>query len=302
MSPAQNHSHDDLYAPANHGKAFAIGVALNVAYVIAQIVFGIVAHSLALLADAGHNFGDVLGLLLAWGAIYLGKTRPTARRTYGLGRSSILAALANALLLLVAVGGITWEAIRRFSNPGEVGGKTVIIVAAVGIVLNGVTAMLFFGGHKRDLNVKGAFLHMAADAAVSAGVVIAGMIILLTGWHWVDPVASLLINVVIVCGTWGLLRGSMAMALDLVPENVDATAVRRFLEKQKGVTAVHDLHIWPLSTTRTALTVHLEMPNGSAGDIFLHHLCENLHHQFGIEHSTVQIEQNAEACSLAPED
>jgi len=261
-----------------------------------------VAHSLALLADAGHNFGDVLGLLLAWGAIYLGKARPTARRTYGLGRSSILAALANALLLLVAVGGITWEAIRRFSNPGEVGGKTVIIVAAVGIVLNGVTAMLFFGGHKRDLNIKGAFLHMAADAAVSAGVVIAGMIILLTGWHWVDPVASLLINVVIVCGTWGLLRGSMAMALDLVPENVDATAVRGFLEKQKGVTAVHDLHIWPLSTTRTALTVHLEMPNGPAGDIFLHQLCETLHHPFGIEHSTVQIEQNAEACSLAPED
>src|SRR5215472_15533583 len=296
MSQAQNHSHDDLYAPANHGKAFAIGVALNVAYVIAQIVFGIVAHSLALLADAGHNFGDVLGLLLAWGAIYLGKTRPTARRTYGLGRSSIFAALANALLLLLAVGGITWEAIRRFSNPGEVAGKTVIIVAAVGIVLNGVTAMLFFGGHKRDLNIKGAFLHMAADAAVSAGVVIAGMIILLTGWHWVDPVASLLINVVIVCGTWGLLRGSMAMALDLVPENVDATAVRRFLEKQKGVTAVHDLHIWPLSTTRTALTVHLEMPNGPVGDTFLHKLCENLHHQFGIEHSTVQIEQNAEAC------
>lgn len=302
MSQAQNHSHDDLHAPANYGKAFAIGMALNVAYVIAQIVFGIVAHSLALLADAGHNFGDVLGLLLAWGAIYLGRTRPTARRTYGLGRSSILAALANALLLLLAVGGITWEAIRRFSNPGEVGGKTVIIVAAVGIVLNGVTAMLFFGGHKRDLNIKGAFLHMAADAAVSAGVVIAGMIILLTGWHWVDPVASLIINVVIVCGTWGLLRGSMAMALDLVPENVDATAVRRFLEKQKGVTAVHDLHIWPLSTTRTALTVHLEMPNGPAGDIFLHQLCENLHHQFGIEHSTVQIEQNAEACSLAPED
>jgi len=302
MSQAQNHSHDDPHGPANYGKAFAIGMALNVAYVIAQIVFGIVAHSLALLADAGHNFGDVLGLLLAWGAIYLGKTRPTARRTYGLGRSSIFAALANALLLLLAVGGITWEAIRRFSNPGEVGGKTVIIVAAVGIVLNGVTAMLFFGGHKRDLNIKGAFLHMAADAAVSAGVVIAGMIILLTGWHWVDPVASLLINVVIVCGTWGLLRGSMAMALDLVPENVDATAVRRFLEKQKGVTAVHDLHIWPLSTTRTALTVHLEMPNGPVGDTFLHQLCENLHHQFGIEHSTVQIEQNAEACSLAPED
>jgi cobalt-zinc-cadmium efflux system protein len=299
---SQDHPHT-CYSDtsANFSSAFAIGVALNVAYVIAQIVFGIVAHSLALLADAGHNFGDVLGLLLAWGAIYLGKTRPTPRRTYGLGRSSILAAIANAILLLVAVGAITWEAIRRFANPGEVGGKTVMIVAAIGIVINGVTAKLFFSGRKHDLNIKGAFLHMAGDAAVSAGVVLAGMIILFTGWHWIDPVASLAINAVIVWSTWGLLRQSLSMALDLVPENVDATAVRRFLETQKGVTAVHDLHIWPLSTTRTALTVHLEMPNAPAGDTFLHQLCENLHGEFGIEHCTVQIEQSAEACSLAPE-
>jgi cobalt-zinc-cadmium efflux system protein len=293
-----HHSHEH----ADFSRAFAVGVALNASYVVAQIVFGIMAHSLALLADAGHNFGDVLGLLLAWCAIYLGKTRATARRTYGLGRSSILAALVNAILLLLAVGGITWEAIRRFGNPGEVAGRTVMIVAALGIVINGITAFFLSRGNKHDLNIKGAFLHMIADAAISAGVFIAGVVILFTSWHWIDPVASLLINLVIVWGTWGLLRRSLSMALDLVPENVDATAVRRFLETQNGVTAVHDLHIWPLSTTRTALTVHLEMPNGAdGGDIFLHDLCEQLHLQFGIEHSTVQIEQNAETCSLAPE-
>src|SRR6266516_2205056 len=200
-------------------RAFAIGTGINIAYVIAQIAFGIAAHSLALLADAGHNFGDVLGLLLAWCASYLAKTRPTTRRTYGLDRSSMLAALANAILLLIAVGAITWEAIRRFSNPDQVGGKTVMIVAAIGIVINLATAMLFFSGRKGDLNVKGAFLHMAADAGVSAGVVVAGMVIIFTGWDWIDPVASLVINVVIVWGTWGLLRDSMAMALDIVPPN-----------------------------------------------------------------------------------
>jgi cobalt-zinc-cadmium efflux system protein len=299
MSHVQGHSHDDLHAPADHDKAFAIGVALNLAYVIAQVAFGILAHSLALLADAGHNFSDVLGLLLAWGAFYLGKTRATPRRTYGLGRSSILGALANAILLLIAVGGITWEAIRRFSSPSEVSGKTVMIVAAAGIAINGATALLFSAGRKRDLNIKGAFLHMTADAAVSAGVVVAGIIIVVTGWQLVDPIASLLINAVIICGTWGLLRDSVALALDLVPPGVDPTAVRRYLENLSGVTTVHDLHIWPLSTTRTALTVHLEMPNGSRGDEFLRDVCAHLHHEFGIEHSTLQIERNAEACSLA---
>src|SRR6266436_9843599 len=218
------HSHAHLRQ--DFGAAFAIATALNVSYVVVQVVFGIAAHSLALVADAAHNLGDVLGLLLAWCASYLSGTQPTARRTYGLGRSSILAALANAILLLVAVGGITWEAIRRFANPEEVGVKTIMVVAAVGIVLNGVTAKLFFTGRKHDLNIKGAFLHMAADAAVSAGVVIAGMIIFLTGWHWVDPVTSLVINAVIVVGTWGLLRQSIAMALDLVPPDIDPIAVR----------------------------------------------------------------------------
>ena len=293
------HSHS--HAPADFGRAFAIGTALNVGYDAVQIIYGIVAHSLALLADAGHNFSDVLGLLLAWGAFYLGKTRATPRRTYGLGRSTILAALANASLLLIVVGGITWEAVRRFSNPDVVGGKTVMIVAFIGILINGLTALLFFGGHDHDLNIKGAFLHMAADAAVSAGVVIAGLLIILTGWHWIDPVASLVINAVIVWGTWGLLRDSLAMALDLVPENVDPGAVRKYLEQLEGVTAVHDLHIWPLSTTRTALTVHLEMPRGPAGDTFLHQVCECLHEEFRIEHSTIQIEQNAAACALGPD-
>ena len=294
------HDHSLDQAPANYNKAFIVGMALNLVYVVAQVVFGIFAHSLALLADAGHNFGDVVGLVLACGAIYLAKKRPTARRTYGLGRSSILAALANAILLLVAVGGITWEAIRRFNNPGEVAVKTVIIVAAIGILINGVTALLFVRGHKHDLNIKGAFLHMTADAAVSAGVVLAGILIQLTSWHWIDPVTSLVINVVIVWGTWGLLRHSLAMALDVVPANVDPIAVRSYLETLNGVTAVHDLHIWPLSTTRTALTVHLEMPEGSRRDEFLHSVCEHLHVTFGIEHSTIQIEQDANACSLGP--
>lgn len=295
------HSHSGHgHTPKNFGAAFAIGTALNLIYVGVQVAFGFFAHSLALLADAGHNFSDVLGLLLAWGATYLVQTQPTARRTYGLGRSSILAALANAVLLLIAVGGITWEAIRRFGSPGEVGGKTVMVVAAIGIAINGLSAWLFFPGQKHDLNIKGAFLHLAADAAVSAGVVVVGFLVVVTNQHWIDPVASLAINAVIIWGTWGLLRESIAMALDLVPANVDPAAVRQYLETRTGVTAVHDLHIWPLSTTRTALTVHLEMPDGSAGDEFLHDLCERLHEQFGIEHSTVQIEQNAKACALGP--
>src|SRR5256714_11057735 len=237
---SQHHSHNCCSdSPADFSRAFAIGVSLNIAYVGAQIIFGIAAHSLALLADAGHNFGDVLGLLLASGAICLGKTRPTARRTYGLVRSSILAALGNAILLLVAVGAITWEALRRFANPGETNGQTVLIVAALGIVINGMTALLFLRGRKHDLNIMGAFLHMTADAAVSAAVVIVGLIIIFTGWHWIDPIASLLINAVIIWGTWGLLRHSLAMALDMVPANVDPIEVRNYLRTLNGVTPVH---------------------------------------------------------------
>lgn len=287
--------HSHAHVRRDFGAAFAVGTVLNLSYVLVQVVFGIAAHSLALIADAAHNFGDVLGLLLAWWASYLITTRPTARRTYGLGRSSILAALANAILLLVAVGGITWEAIRRFANPEEVAGKTVIVVAAVGVIINGLTAMLFFSGRKRDLNVKGAFVHMAADAAVSAGVVVAALLIIFTGWQLIDPIASLVINIVIVCATWALLRDSLAMVLDIVPESVDPVAVREFLAAQPGVTAVHDLHIWALSTTKTALSAHLVKPDAEMDDQMLLCISEELHHRFGIGHATIQVERGDSA-------
>ncbi len=269
---------------------------------VVQVVFGFFAHSLALLADAGHNLSDVFGLLLAWWASHLVKTLPTARRTYGLGRSSILAALANAIFLLMACGGITWEAIRRFHDPAPVAGGTVIWVAALGIAINTATALLFMSGRKGDLNVKGAFLHMAADAAVSAGVVIAGFAILYTGWQWLDPVTSLLINAVIVWGTWGLLRDSTNLALDAVPAGIDPAEVRAYLEGLPTVTAVHDLHIWALSTTQTALTVHLVKPDAAVDDALLARACEGLRERFGISHATIQLESGDEAhpCLLAP--
>jgi cobalt-zinc-cadmium efflux system protein len=294
------HSH----APADFGRAFAIGTALNLGYVVVQAVFGILAHSLALLADAGHNLGDVLGLLLAWWASHLIKTRPTERRTYGLGRSSIFAALANAIFLLVAVGGITWEAIRRLGESAPVAGGAVIWVAAIGIAINAGTALLFLRGRKDDLNVKGAFLHMAADAVVSAGVVLAGFAILLTGWHWIDPVASLVVNAVIVWGTWGLLRDSANLALDAVPVGIDAAAVRRCLESTPGIVEVHHLHIWALSTTETALTVHLVKPDPQLDDTLLAQISEELHERFGIGHTTIQWERGdaGSGCRFAPAD
>ena len=300
------HHHGGLghsHAPASFGSAFAIGTALNLGFVVVQVVFGLFAHSLALLADAGHNMGDVLGLLLAWWASHLVKTQPTERRTYGLGRSSILAALANAVFLLVAVGGITWEAVRRFCDPTPVAGGTVIWVAALGIAINTATALLFMSGRKGDLNVKGAFLHMAADAAVSAGVVVAGIFILYTGWHWLDPVTSLAINAVIVWGTWGLLRDATNLALDAVPTGIDTTVVRRYLENLPNVVAVHDLHIWALSTTQTALTVHLVKPDAEIDDGLLAHTCEALREKFGIAHATIQLERGDvdHPCVLAPD-
>ncbi len=306
----QGHSHDHghhhgglghSHAPADFGRAFAIGTALNAGFVVVQVVFGLFAHSLALLADAGHNLGDVLGLLLAWWASHLVKTQPTERRTYGLGRTSILAALANAIFLLVAVGGITWEAIRRFGDPAPVAGGTVVWVAALGIAINAATALLFMSGRKGDLNVKGAFLHMAADAAVSAGVVLAGIAILYTGWQWLDPVTSLLINAVIVWGTWGLLRDSTNLALDAVPGAIDIAAVRSYLSALPGVTAEHDLHIWALSTTQTALTVHLVKPDTVPDDALLAQACEDLRERFGIAHATIQLEcgDTAHPCVFA---
>jgi len=299
------HSHGDVghsHAPASFGRAFAIGISLNLAYVVAQVVFGIAAHSLALLADAGHNFGDVLGLGAAWGASYLATKTPTERYTYGMRKTSVLAALGNAVFLLVAVGAITWEAIRRLSEYQPVEGRTVMCVAAVGIVINAATALLFMSGRKGDLNIKGAFLHMAADAAVSAGVVVAGLIIILTGWHWLDPTVSLVINTVIVVGTWSLLRDSFNLSIDAVPEGMDVGDIKRHLAEQSGVTAVHDLHVWAMSTTETALTAHLVIPEASVDDAFLSGICEELHEKFKIGHSTIQIERGDTACKQEPDN
>ena len=294
---AHSHSH----APANHNAAFAWGVGLNLAFVIAEAVFGLLAGSLALLADAGHNLSDVLGLLLAWGAAYLATLPTTDRRTYGWRRSSILAALANALLLVAAVGAIAWEAVQRFDDPGPVAGWTVIGVAAVGTAVNTITALLFMAGRKGDLNIRGAFLHMAADAGVSLGVVGAGFLILFTGWQWVDPTVSLLIVAVILVGTWGLLRDSSNLAMDAVPPEIDPAAVESYLSGLPGITAVHDLHIWPMSTTETALTAHLVKPDPAGDDALLARIGRDLHDAHGIEHATLQWERGdaAHPCAVA---
>jgi cobalt-zinc-cadmium efflux system protein len=293
-----HHSHSGSghahHLPATFGKAFAIGMILNIVYVVAQVLFGLAAHSLALFADAGHNLGDVMGLFLAWGASVLAQRRPTVRYTYGFRRSTILASLANAILLLVAVGGITWEAMRRFGEHETVAGMTVIWVAALGVVINGVTAMLFASGQKNDLNIKGAFTHMAADAAVSAGVVVAGLVILLSGWWWIDPLVSLLINAVIVWGTWGLLRDSLDMAMDAVPAAVDIPRVQNYFRSLPGIAHFHHLHIWSLSTTETALTVHLVKPQTEGDDDLLGTVCHELNARFGIQHATIQFERNME--------
>lgn len=290
------------HAPASFGRAFALGVALNLGFVIVEAIFGIASHSVALLADAGHNASDVLALAVAWVATELVKRTPTARFTYGLRGSSILAALFNAVFLLVIVGAISWEAIRRLGAPEPVAGKTVMIVAALGIVVNGVTAWMFSGG-KGDINLRGAFVHMASDALVAAGVVVAGFVILLTGWLWVDPVVSLAVNAVIVVGTWDLLRDSLGMAMAAAPSDIDPAEVRALLAGRPGVESVHDLHIWPMSTTEVALTCHLVMPRGHPGDAFLHQLAEDLAKRFRIAHSTVQIEVDPDAaCALAPDE
>lgn len=296
------HDHGHHHGPADFGRAFAIGVTLNLALVVAQVVYGVLANSVALLADAAHNLGDVLGLLLAWGATSLAKRSPTQRFTYGLRGSSILAALANGAFLLLATGAIAWEAVQRFAHPEPVAGVTVIVVAALGIAVNTGTALLFMSGRKGDLNIRGAFLHMAADAVVSLGVVLAGLGIVYTGWLWLDPVTSLVISMVIVAGTWGLLRDSVRLALQAVPEGIEIERVRAFLAGVAGVTEVHDLHVWGMSTTDTALTAHLVMPQGHPGDAFVAGIAEHLHTQFNIGHATIQVEIDAaHSCALAPE-
>ena len=284
---AHDHSHNHS---SNFNAAFAIGIALNTAYVLFEVIFGVIGHSLALLADAGHNLSDVLGLLLAWGASAMTRSLPTKRRTYGLRGSSILAALFNAIFLLVSVGAIVWEALRRFKAPTEVAANTIIWVSLVGIAINTTTALMFRSGRERDLNIRGAFLHMAADAAISAGVVLAGFAILWTGWHWIDPVMSLLISVIIIWGTWDLLRESTNLALQAVPRNIEPEKVERYLQQLPGVSKVHDLHIWAMSTTETALTVHLVKPDGSIDDELLARVCDELQEKFQIGHVTIQLE------------
>ena len=297
-SHGHSNGHGHSHAPADFGHAFAIGTALNLAFVAVEAAFGIAADSVALLADAGHNLSDVLGLLIAWGAATLAKRPASERYTYGLKSSSILAALANAILLLVAVGAILWETVRRLADPPPVLADALIWVAAAGIVVNGATALLFLRGRHGDLNVRGAFLHMAVDALVSAGVVVAGLLILWTGQAWIDPIVSLVIVAVILWGTWGLFRDSLGMALNAVPPGIDPVKVTALLAGLPGVARVHDLHIWPMSTTENALTAHLVMPGGHPGDAFLTGLQHRLDHDYGIGHATVQIELGEADCAV----
>ncbi|MFT3809774.1 MAG: cation diffusion facilitator family transporter [Micropepsaceae bacterium] len=292
-----SHDHDPghthagrSHAPKDFGRAFALGIALNTGFVALEAIAGWLTGSLALLADAGHNLSDVAGLLLAWGAATMAKRKPTATRTYGLGRSTILASLGNALLLLIAVGAILWEAAHRFADPQPIAEWTVAGVAAAGILINAFTAFLFVSGAKGDLNIRGAYLHMVADAAVSFGVVLAAFAVMATGWLWVDPAISVVIAIVIAWGTWGLLTESTQMALDGVPSGMSHAGISDWLKQRPGVTGVHDLHIWSLSTTETALTAHLVRPGASLDDAFLSETAAALKTNFGIGHATLQVE------------
>lgn len=290
MHGGHDHRHPHADAPENFGRAFAIATALNVALVVAQVAYGLIANSLALLADAGHNAADVVGLVMAWGAFAVADWRPSERFTYRLRAASILSAFANGLILLVAVGAIGWEAIRRLMQPEEVASVTVIVVAAIAVVVNGVSAWLLARGSRSDLNMRGAFLHMLADAGVSVAVIVAAFGILLTGWRWLDPAASLLISAVILVGCWRLLRDSLRLSLNAAPAAIDPAAVRRYLEGLPEVSEVHDLHIWAMSTTETALSCHLVTPGGHPGDDFLQRVARDLQQRFAIGHPTMQIE------------
>jgi cobalt-zinc-cadmium efflux system protein len=288
-----SHNHAD-----NYDRAFTVGIVLNLLFVLVEAYYGWRADSLALLSDAGHNLGDVLGLLVAWGGFYLGKLRPDSKHTYGWGRATMMGATFNALLLIVVVGGIAVEAVTRFADPQPIEGGVVMLVAAIGVVVNGTTAWLFMSGNKHDLNLRGAFLHMLADALVSFGVVIVGALFIVTGWAWLDPAISLVIAVAILFGTWDLLRRSLHLSLDGVPASIELDAVRSYLSVLPGVNAVHDLHVWAMSTSEIALTAHLVMCDGNPGDDFLHRVAGELHRDFAIEHATIQIETSGEICAL----
>lgn len=294
--------HDHGHDAKGKGFAFAVGVTLNLAFVVVEVVYGIVAHSMALIADAGHNFGDVVGLAFSWGATILATSLPSARRTYGLRKTTILAALANAVILLFVTGGIAWESVHRLFDPTPISGLTVIIVAGIGVVINASSALLFMSEQKGDLNVRSAFLHLSADAALALGVAIAGGVIMWTGWLWLDPVVSIVLALVILRGTWSLVKESLNLVLDAVPEGIDPDAVRDYLSGLTGVSEVHDLHIWAMSTSHTALTAHLVVPRERVGPS-LSEVCKVLHERFQIEHATIQLEcVEATPCSLAPEE
>ena len=292
---AHAHDHRHTHAPASFGSAFAIGIALNVGFVLAEVVFGFLANSMSLLADAGHNLSDVLGLVLAWAAATMARKAPSPRFTYGLKKAPILAALANSLLLLIAVGAIGAEAVRRLFHPSPTEGGVVMIVAGAGIVVNGLTALLFARGREHDINIQGAYLHMAADALVSVAVVVAGLVILWTGQEWVDPAMSLAVAVVILWSSIGLLKESVWMSLAGVPSGIDADEVEMSLAELAGVDAVHDLHIWPLSTTETALTAHIVTAQADYPDALLESARALLHDRFRIEHCTIQVERHHSA-------
>jgi cobalt-zinc-cadmium efflux system protein len=308
-----NHDHDHHHhrgpghhhhAPASFGRAFAVGIALNTAYVAIEAVFGILSNSLALLADAGHNSGDVLSLGVAWMAARLARRPPSERYTYGLRGSSILAALSNAAVLLLATGAIAWAAIQKLLHPSPSAGSTMMLVAAAGVAVNGLTALLFASGGKGDVNIRSAFAHMAADAVVSLGVVIAGTLVWLTGWAWVDPAVSLVISAAIVAGTWSLMRESLDLALQAVPASVNRADVLAYLEALPGVSEVHDLHIWGMSTTENAMTAHIVRPGADLDDTLLRRVSEELRRRFDVHHATIQIEHglDGEPCALAPLD
>lgn len=290
-------THGHTHVHNTYNRAFAYGIVLNLIYIVVEVIYGFIINSMALLADAGHNFSDVLGLLLAWGAAYLAKTATTEKRTYGLRKSTILAALFNAIILLIAVGAISIEAIRKITEPEPIAGTTIMIVAGVGVIINTLTALLFMKGREKDLNIKGAFLHMAADAGVSFGVVVSGLIINITGFYLLDPIISLVIVLAITIGTWGLLKDSFHLSMDTVPKHINFGIVQKYLESIEGVQEVHDLHIWAMSTTETALTAHLVIPDEIKDDKFLGRVCSKLYNKFGIGHSTIQIEKNAQSAS-----